>query len=164
MIKLEKFTEADFDRLINWIDSAEELVQFAGPIFSYPLSVSQLSSYLDHNDKIPLKILDANDKVIGHCEINLGNKYPRLSRILIGNAEDRGKGLGVEIVKEMIERIKVKHASEIVDLNVFAWNKAAIRCYEKAGFEIIHEHTDTLEVHGLSWKRLNMQYKVTRYE
>jgi len=46
MIKLEPFTSKDFLRLINWMDSERELVQFAGPIFSYPLTENQLTEYI----------------------------------------------------------------------------------------------------------------------
>jgi len=36
MILFEKFEKSDFDRLIGWVDSELFMVQFSGPIFSYP--------------------------------------------------------------------------------------------------------------------------------
>ena len=33
MIRLEKFDNLDFDRLTNWIDSEESMIQFRVPIF-----------------------------------------------------------------------------------------------------------------------------------
>lgn len=161
MIRLEKFSESDFDRLINWIDSKEALVQFAGPIFQFPITKVQLRAYVEMKDKEPYKvILNENDEVIGHCEINLGNQFPRLSRILIGAENNRGKGIGRAIVKEMVLKIQDKFPGKPIDLNVFAWNTGAIRCYEKAGFTIIDENTDILEYEGLNWTRLNMQFKL----
>jgi hypothetical protein len=53
MIQLEKFTKDDFDRFISWIDSEEELIQFAGPLFTYPLSHQQLNNYLTQQKKSP---------------------------------------------------------------------------------------------------------------
>lgn len=43
MIRLEPFSKNDFSRLMNWIGSKRELVQFAGPIFSYLLTEDQLN-------------------------------------------------------------------------------------------------------------------------
>ncbi|MGA8943289.1 MAG: hypothetical protein WB502_11350 [Thermoactinomyces sp.] len=37
MVKLLPFTEQDIERLINWIDSPDLLLQWAGPAFTYPL-------------------------------------------------------------------------------------------------------------------------------
>ena len=162
MIHLEPFTTADFDRLIAWVNSLKDLVQFAGPSFTYPLTHAQLNAYLSRDGIIPFRVvLDENNhsKVIGHCEINLTTDFPRLSRILIGDPELRGKGYGTQIVKLLIEKIKAMENPEIIDLNVFSWNKTGIRCYEKIGFRIIEENTDVLNYLGLSWKRLNMQYR-----
>ena len=50
MIRLEPFTNNDFLRLINWMCSERELVQFAGPIFSYPLTENQLAEYLNKEE------------------------------------------------------------------------------------------------------------------
>ena len=157
-IRLDAFGPADFDHLIRWIQSKEDLVQFAGPIFQFPLTREQLENYLEHKDKIPLKVvLIETGESIGHCEINMGNSLPRLSRILIGPVHLRGKGLGQEIVNHLLDRIFDTSDHQVVDLNVFSWNIPAIRCYEKVGFRIIPENTDTLKVMGLSWTRFNMQ-------
>ncbi len=37
MIKLEYFERNNFKQLIDWIDSEEFLLQWGGPVFSYPL-------------------------------------------------------------------------------------------------------------------------------
>ena len=42
MIKFEYFEEKDFDLLINWINSPELLVKWAGTDFNYPLDEEQL--------------------------------------------------------------------------------------------------------------------------
>jgi hypothetical protein len=35
MIELQKFTKRDYKRLISWVDTAETLMQFAGPKFTF---------------------------------------------------------------------------------------------------------------------------------
>lgn len=53
MIALERFTEVDFERLISWIKNEEELVQFAGDYFKYPLTNQALYSYINQSKESP---------------------------------------------------------------------------------------------------------------
>jgi RimJ/RimL family protein N-acetyltransferase len=157
MIQLEKFTRGDFDRFISWIDSEEELVQFAGPLFTYPLSQRQLELYLTQQKKSPyrIKLIETNE-IIGHCELNFENKVPRLSRILIGEKSLRNKGIGTYVVHEMIALIFSTTIHTAIDLNVFDWNNNAITCYEKIGFKIRPELRSSMLVSGKNWYALNM--------
>ena len=142
MIKLEPFTENDFENLISWITSERELVQFAGPIFSYPLTKNQLNDYLTKEGLIPKKIVDIESgEVIGHCELNFLNEFPRLARILIGNKKYRGKGLGKQLVTLMIDEIQNIKSTNKIELRVFEWNKNALKLYENEGFKIQPEFT-----------------------
>ena len=52
--------------------------------------------------------------------------------IMLG--ERRGQGLGTETTRLVLDWAFTALGLHNVDLMVFAWNKAAIRCYEKAGF------------------------------
>jgi diamine N-acetyltransferase len=55
--------------------------------------------------------------------------------IMLG--ERRGQGLGTEATRLMLDWAFTVLGLHNVDLVVFAWNKPAIRCYEKAGFRHI---------------------------
>ena len=55
ILKLEPFTTNDFSRLIGWIDTERELIQFAGDLFTYPLSENQLHAYLSQDKLIAKK-------------------------------------------------------------------------------------------------------------
>ena len=104
MIELKPFTENDFEVFKSWIHSEEELFQFAGPIFSYPLTDNQLRDYLKMTDKKPLKVvLRSTNQTIGHCELNFQNGKNRLSRILVGNKVLRGQKIGEQIVIKMVD-------------------------------------------------------------
>ena len=160
MIKLEPFTEKDFDTLINWIHSKEELFQFAGAIFNYPITHEQLHSYINTSDKKPYKVvLTSTGKTIGHCELNYKNSGHRLSRILIGNKTLRGQHIGENIVKQMVALFFKDQTVKEVELNVFDWNKPAIKCYERVGFRINPNKIATIEVNGKTWTKLNMVLK-----
>jgi len=157
MIKLEKFTESDFDNLISWIKSEEELNQFAGPIFSFPLTTEQLNKYVSMTDKEPFKIiLEETKETIGHCELNHENGNNRLSRILIGEQSSRSKGYGKIVVAKMVAMLFEKRDVKEVDLNVFDWNLGAIKCYENVGFNIDPENSKTQIVNGKTWTSLHM--------
>ncbi|RZK70264.1 MAG: N-acetyltransferase [Pedobacter sp.] len=157
MIALDKFSEKDFDRLISWIENEEDLIQFAGPIFQYPLSRLQLSSYLQQSKKVPLRVRLVNTgEIIGHCEINFENEIPRLSRILIGEKKMRNQGYGKMVVREMIKITFTETKSLAIDLNVFDWNLNAIACYQKMGFTTQPEKKSSMTVGKEFWTAQNM--------
>jgi len=164
MIELKTFTQNDFYTLISWINNKEELFQFAGPLFNFPLTNDQLLEYINKQDKKPFKvILKETNETIGHCELNFENGNNRLSRILIGNEKYRNKKLGEQIVRNMVDLFFNHQSVKKVDLNVFDWNTRAIKCYEKVGFIINHQNTDYLNVYGKIWTRLNMELKRENY-
>lgn len=140
MIRLEEFTNKDFDRFINWIDDEKFMYQFAGPVFKFPITTEQLTDYISDKNRKAFKIVDIEtEKVIGHGEIgriNLQNKNARLCRILIADKEDRNKGFGALIINELLKIGFATLNLHRLDLGVFDFNKSAIRCYEKCGFKI----------------------------
>jgi RimJ/RimL family protein N-acetyltransferase len=158
MISLQKFSSADFSRLISWISTEEDLVQFAGSNFAFPLTEDQLSKHIaDPKRKVYKVILNSTLECIGHCEIFI-DRIPRLGRILIAQEENRGKGYGTLIVRQLIQIcIDELNASDI-DLNVYDWNDRAIKCYENLGFIINPEISSSVIVNGKTWVSLNMQF------
>ena len=85
MIVLKEFTNSDFNTFISWCTSEEMITQFAGPIFTYPVTKNQLDNYLNDKSKKPFKVvLTKTQETIGHCELNFEEKEtPKLSRVLI---------------------------------------------------------------------------------
>ena len=157
MIELQPFIEDDFETFKSWIESSEELFQFAGPIFMFPLTDEQLRKYIELKDKKPLKVvLLSTNETIGHCELNYENGNRRLSRILVGRKDLRGKRIGERIVYEMAKLFFQDPEVDMVDLNTFFWNKAAINCYEKVGFTINPKKSEIMSVNGNEWAKINM--------
>ena len=166
MIKLEKFTEIDFERLINWIETEEILVQFSGPIFKFPLTKEQLSEY-SHSEKIiPFKIVNLEtNEIIGHSEIyRTENNEVKLCRILIGDENQRGKGIGKKIINELVKYSYKELNAEKIELNVYDWNKSAIVCYEKTGFVINPNKFSEIDVKGNKWISINMVLNKSKWE
>lgn len=156
MIRLEEFTSQDFDELISWNNSKEELIQFAGQIFTFPLTKEQLHKYIDEPGVNAYKVLYNNCNIpIGHGEINLSGSNPRLCRIIL-NPKYRGKGLGQLIIRELLKVAFNKYAADRVELNVFDWNLSAIKCYEKVGFKVNQGVQKEILVDGKTWVTINM--------
>lgn len=163
-ITLEPFTLADSNRLIQWINSEEELIQFAGPYFTYPLTEVQIENYLKLPNKDAFKVIQADTiEVIGHGEINQTSEVPRLARILIGRREHRGKGLGKELVLALLNKAFSICDSDRIELNVYTWNTAAIACYESVGFVLNPGKEAEVMVNGKRWQSINMAISRERF-
>lgn len=53
----------------------------------------------------------------------------------------RGRGLATKLTSKLTEKLSVEN--KLVCLNVKADNTPAIKCYEKIGFEIVHEYEES---------------------
>lgn len=157
MIRLEKFTKNDYASLIGWVDSEEMLMQFGGPLFTYPLTAKQLDDLLNDTNRIPFSVVsNETNRSIGHCEVTLSPGSAKIGRILIGEKEHRGKGLGQQIVRLLLEYTFADLQQEKAELNVFDWNTSAIKCYEKAGFVINPEKRLERKIKNETWIAINM--------
>ena len=165
MIILEAFGRNDFERLIAWTTSEEMLLQFGGPLFSFPLTAGQLDNYVSDDSRRAYKVIELPDlEVIGHAElIRTGEKTIKLCRILIGEATKRGHGLGGQIINALLTISFSEFGAQSVELNVYDWNEQAIKCYEKAGFILNPDKTFQSKVNGKIWKAINMTIDKSRW-
>ena len=106
MIGLEKFHRDFYAELISWVTTEEQLMQFAGPAFNFPLTSEQLDKSLSDKNRFAFRVVNDRTNVsIGHSEIYLTDQSAYLGRILIGDVEQRGKGLGQQIVNLLLNFI-----------------------------------------------------------
>ena len=157
MIRLDSFSKKDYADFISWIDSEETLMQVAGPSFRFPLTEEQLDlSELDVN-RISFTVADAGTGAsIGHGELYVSEDSAKLGRIIIGNEQHRGKGLGQEIVVQLLRYAFTKLNKPLAELNVFDWNTSAIKCYEKVGFTINSNKILERKIKDTTWIAINM--------
>lgn len=144
MVKLEYFGKEDFKQLLEWIPNEHLLMNWAGSLFRYPLTEESLEWYIEDTNEIEssdvfvYKAIDtATGKTVGHISlggISRKNNSARISRVLVGNDTERGKGycrgMVNSILKIGFEDLKLHRIS----LGVYDFNRAAIRCYESCGF------------------------------
>lgn len=157
MIKLIPFQPEDFDLFISWVDNEELLITIAGTYFTHPLTCSQLQRYLDDTNSVAFTVVDANhDKKIGHAEIIRKEKrICKLDKVIIGDKSNRGKGIGLSVINELLKYSFEELNANDVELNVYDWNIAGIKCYEKAGF-IFTGKIQTTNVSENTWTAKNM--------
>lgn len=157
-IRLEIFFETDFDRLISWVNDEKELIQFAGPIFSFPLTREQLYTYLADTKRHAFKIIhNDTNTTIGHCEVYKEDEQnSKLCRILIGDKNFRGKGYGKLLTTILTEWTFDNLHAHFVNLNVYDFNTSAIKSYESVGFKITAINETTTQVNNENWRSYKM--------
>lgn len=161
LIRLEKFDSSDYADLISWIKDEEMLMKFGGPSFSFPLTAEQLDKSQEDKQRYSFKVVDVErNKTIGHCEVYLLEETAKLARILIGEDTQRGKGLGKEIMKALIDFTANQLHRTNIELNVFDWNVGAIKCYESVGFKINPNKRLERKVNGKTWIAVNMVLQI----
>ena len=143
LIQLQKFEKSDIRQLIGWIGSPAFLLQWAGSAFHYPLTETQLESYIENANRkeadlyIYKVVEQETDKVIGHISlgrIDRKHRSARIGKVLVGERDVRGKGIGGQMIAEVLKFAFDELKLHRVCLGVFDFNTSAIACYEKAGF------------------------------
>ena len=86
MITLQPFTEEDALQLISKIKDERMLLQFAGPVYRFPLTEEQLETDLYDEKRTLFKITDQTGTAIGHAQIFLKEKTFLLGRNILNNA------------------------------------------------------------------------------
>lgn len=166
MIRLEKFTENDFKQLIEWINNDHLLTNWAGSLFSFPLTDDSLDWYIkDTNDLLKSDALvykaveTETGETVGHISlgsISRKNRAGRISRVLVGNNADRGKGICCSMVTAILKIAFEELNLHRVALGVYDFNEAAIGCYKKCGFTEEGKMRDVLLYKDEFWSLVEM--------
>jgi RimJ/RimL family protein N-acetyltransferase len=156
---LRTYSDDHFRLLTLWITDPYILFQFSGTYFSYPLTREQIDEYLIKFPERRFYIgYDPEDTPYAFGEIiPKPGLPPRLGRLLVGDPEKRGKGLGGIFVRELIARIRHMMNPAAVDLFVLENNLPAIRCYEKIGFSFLPGEKFDLVFEEISYRVKKMR-------
>lgn len=158
MIELQIFTIQDAQMLISRIKDAQMLLQFAGPMYHFPLTEAQLEKDLSDSSRTLFKIIDmTHQNVIGHAQIFLKEQTFLLGRILIWDENNRGKGYGKKVMQELLKYGFTNFDREMAELNVYDWNTGAIECYKKVGFTFDPHIKNETKIGEETWISLNMK-------
>ena len=143
-IRLEYFLEKDFDQLLEWSGDAVFLQQWSGSGWEYPLDKDDLQEYIEganhplfSNQLIYMVVDRTTYRKVGHAalsRIDRKNRSARISRLLIGDAEARGKGYGRQMIQELLRIGFDALGLHRITLGVYDYNVSAIQLYESCGF------------------------------
>ncbi len=139
-MKISPFKQKYIRDILSWIKTEADMIQWAGSIFSWPLTIKQFREHLkaskaQYPTLYPFGLYKSN-KIIGYCEISdyrCNHRSAMLSRVLI-SPKNRNKGLGKFMLKEILHYGFNELDLNRIGLGVFDFNVPAIRCYTKAGF------------------------------
>lgn len=172
-IKLEKFSCEEIPQLISWIHNKEFLLQWAGPSYTLELLEKQLNNDINIIQEVnssslmfSAKLIESN-KTVGHIQL-LGidriNMSARIGRVLVGELENRNKGIGLQMINAILDIAFNKLNLHRVDLGVLDFNKSAISCYKKAGFVIEGSFRECRKINEQYWSLLNMSILEGEYK
>jgi RimJ/RimL family protein N-acetyltransferase len=163
-IELVPFTAADLDRLPGWIRTPEEHLQWTARALPSPLTREVLERHLAAGDVLSgerllfLAVLPEGGGPVGYLElgrIDPANRSLRISRVLLA-PEARGRGLGVALMEAALAYAFERLGVHRVELGVFDVNRAAIACYERAGFRREGMRRDSFQAPGGPWSEVVM--------
>jgi len=161
---------SSFDKLmapviVSWVPDAQALFWLA-PNTPSPLTASKVVGWAGPNVSPLLFCRDDFAKPLGYLELNLMPHQKRsfwLGHCII-DPDHRGSGLGQLMVDMMlVDAFGNRHARD-VHLIVFPENKAATRCYRRAGFLDAGEQLKHFTTTGRHHTMLRMIVDRRRYE
>ena len=172
LVKLERFRCEEIIQLMSWIPNKEFLLQWGGSSYNFELMEKQflndINMMLETNPKslmFSVKLIESNETV-GHIQL-LGidrlNMSVRIGRVIVGEEKYRSKGIGLEMVKAVLDIAFNKLNLHRVDLCVFDFNKPAIACYKKAGFTIEGNLRECRKINEQYWSLLNLSILEAEY-
>lgn len=131
----------DLPKLISWAADEKTLIQWCGPVFVFPLTIEQLEKYFESTkgnepSRIIFKSLNNENVITGLCELGAVDrkfKTASLCRIFV-DPKFRGIGIADKLISYVINYAFNDLKLRRLELNVYSFNSAAIKCYERLGF------------------------------
>jgi RimJ/RimL family protein N-acetyltransferase len=129
---------SDAGALASWARTPDELLQWTGPRFTFPLDERQLTEYAatagDCRHLI-CAVAPDTDAVLGHAELEIVPEHElgRIGRFAVA-PEMRGRGIAGGLLDWLVAFAFDDLALHRLELVVFSFNEPALRCYRRAGF------------------------------
>jgi RimJ/RimL family protein N-acetyltransferase len=137
-IVFRRFDVSDAKSLVSWARTPDELLQWVGPRFTYPLDERQLTEYADTRGEHRHLISAASatsDVAVGHAELIVlpDHELGQIGRFGVA-PEVRGRGVGTRLMDWLVSFAFDDLALHRLELVVFSFNERALRLYKRTGF------------------------------
>lgn len=143
LVNLRAFTDDDIKPSVSFMNDMEIILNLDDDA-PMPQSYETQKEWFEEMRKNKKKynsffwaIETKDGKFIGGCGVNRMDSKNRAAQvgIFIGDREYLGKGYGTDAMKVLMEFLFEEYNVNKVKLNVFDYNKRAIKSYEKCGFK-----------------------------
>lgn len=147
----------DADRVVSWVASQADAVQFAGPDVPWPLTGDTLIESARHAHYTTFLLRDRTEPVATGAT-RTASGVMRIGRVLVDPAA-RGRGRGRVLMDALIARAASEPDVRAIELGVFADNVAARHLYAELGFTPTGQETVSTTA-GRTWVALQLRRDV----
>jgi UDP-4-amino-4,6-dideoxy-N-acetyl-beta-L-altrosamine N-acetyltransferase len=139
MYRLRELERKDIEIINRWRNDPALIECLGAPFRFINMDVDQrwYDQYMNaRNSCVRCAVVDESDEILGLVSLMSIDNVNRSAHlhIMIGGAENRGKGIGTFAVKALISHAFNNLNLRRIELGVLTTNAAAIRLYEKTGF------------------------------
>ncbi|MEO0514075.1 MAG: GNAT family protein [Planctomycetota bacterium] len=144
VVSLSSPTENDAQRLLDYLDAIRR--ETTGVLFAPedPLPTLEWEREWIRGRReergVTIMTTDAADEVVSLCHVSAGSQFRTAHRACVGislRAAWCDRGLGTQLMQELIAWSEAEPSLDLLTLCVYADNPRAVRVYEKVGF--VHE-------------------------
>jgi RimJ/RimL family protein N-acetyltransferase len=136
-ISFRPYRDTDAQALLTWAGSADELLQWAGPVFTFPLDQRQLADYAAgrHRHRRLISAVSMSGEVLGHLELRILREHNlgKIGRVAVA-PHARGAGIATQMLRWLTALAFEELGLHRLELLVFSFNAPALACYERIGF------------------------------
>jgi RimJ/RimL family protein N-acetyltransferase len=168
-MELKQFTQEHFAILSSWFPTEADIIQWGGPKLRFPLDDSQMSAMLEKmNDGLPENrcwMAFHDGSAVGHAQLvfDWKNGNATLCRVAVA-PEFRGQKLAEPMLELVIAEAFGYPQLMRLELNVFSFNKSAIRTYERLGFVTEGTRRSSAAVGNERWDTIIMAMLRSEYK
>jgi RimJ/RimL family protein N-acetyltransferase len=133
------------------------MVQWAGPIFSWPITQKQFREHIKTGKTRPATlypfVLINRNRVVGYCELSRycrNTNQATLSRFIV-SPKNHNQGMATFMINEILRFGFNRLNLNRIGLGVFDFNETAIGCYSKAGFILEGTLRESAKVGDAYW-------------
>lgn len=165
-VRIRPLSEADLERLRTWRNQPDNTLYLRKiPYITKEMQLDWYHRYLENENEITFAIIEILqlNRVVGSLSLyNFDNNKAEFGKILIGDLEARGKKVGTNAVRAVLSIAFERIMLEEVYLYVVADNVAAMRVYERVGFQIVEAREGNV---GLEYiMSIKKEHYVRRYQ
>jgi RimJ/RimL family protein N-acetyltransferase len=128
----------DLGALAGWVRTADELLQWTGRRFDFPLGERQLIEYAGTAGEfrhLICAVAADTDALLGHAEFEVVPEHDlgRIHAVVVA-PEMRGRGIAGVLIGRLVAFAFDDLALHRLELVTLSFNEPALRCYRRAGF------------------------------